>query len=77
MIDVQSGGSTINVYISSTGSECRLDTRKWDREVQTGCISWTFRAFQDKAVVRVGNLTPESCLFSAHKAGKDQLSLPR
>ena len=50
VIDVQSrGDGTINVYISSTSTERRLDIRKWDREVQTGCISGTFRAFQDKA----------------------------
>lgn len=58
MIDVQSGGSTINVYISSASTECRLDIRKWDREIQTECISGAFRAFQDKASVRVGSLMP-------------------
>lgn len=58
VIDVHSGGSTINVYISSTSTECRLDIRKWDREIQTGCISGAFQAFRDKALVRVGNLMP-------------------
>lgn len=58
MFDVQSRSSIINVYISPKSTECRLDRRKWGRETQTECISGAFQAFQDRALVRMGNLMP-------------------